>query len=561
MNMFPLRLALGCGLLTACTGTIGAVADAESPSGEPSMDTGGSSGSGSSNAAAGKSASTVSAGVCQSGPEKAPLRRLTRVEYTNTVRDLLGINSKLAKDFESDTAVAGFETNGIATLSASGTLDYAEAATTLADQIDVAKLTDCDPKTATDACARTFISNFGQRAFRRPLTPSEIDGILKIFSNKKVRSDFGSAARLVVETLLQAPSFLYRPDVAPADDSAASKLARSYEMASRLSYFLWGSMPDETLFAAAQSGAVLIKEKRVAEVRRMLADPRANASLRNFYDQWMDGNRLASATKDSKLFPQFNDDLKASMKEETGRFVEYISQSENGSLTALLTSPVGFVDANLAKLYGVTAPASGFTRTEMPAGQRSGLLTQAGFFAGHSFAGEPSPIHRGLFVRRKLLCQDLQLPKNVEVKAPAVDPAVSLRDRLDQHRKNPLCANCHQLMDPIGFGFGNYDAIGRWQTMEGKFKADSLGEISGTDEIDGTFDGAPELAKRLASSAIVQRCMTQQWFRFALGREETAAEECLMDQLAGQLRTKGLDLRELVVSIATSDAFATSHTQ
>lgn len=549
MNMFPLRLALGCGLLTACSGSIGGAADV------------GSAGSASQNSAAGKSGSMVSASVCKAGPEKAPLRRLTRVEYTNTVRDLLGINTKLANDFESDTSVAGFATNGIATLSASGTLDYAEAATALAAQIDVAKLTACDLKTATEACARTFITNFGSRAFRRPLVQAEVDGLLKLYTNKKGRSDFSSAARLVVETMLQVPSFLYRPDVAPTDDSNAAKLARSYEMASRLSYFLWGSMPDEALFAAAQSGAVLNKSQRESEVRRMLADPRANAALRNFYDQWLDGSLLASATKDSKLFPQFNDELKASMREETGRFVQYVSQSEHGSLKTLLTAPFSFVDPSLAKLYGVAAPASGFARTDMPAGQRSGLLTQAGFLAGHSFAGEPSPIHRGLFVRSKLLCQDLVLPPSVEVEAPVIDPNVSLRDRLDQHRKDPSCASCHSFMDPIGFGFGNYDAIGRWQTTEGKFKADGVGNIVGTDDIDGAFEGAVELGKRLAGSATVQRCMTQQWFRFALGREETAAEECLMDNLAGQLRAKDLDMRELVVAIATSDAFAASHTQ
>lgn len=546
MNRFARRLALSCTLLTACTGTISPIVEGESPGDPNNTD---------------KPGSMVSSGVCQSTAVKAPLRRLTRVEYTNTIRDLVGINTKLAMNFESDTSVAGFETNGIATLSASGTLDYAEAATALVEQIDVAKLTSCDVAKATDACARTFITNFGLRAFRRPLTPGEVEGLLKIYTNKKGRSDFSGAARLVVETLLQAPSFLYRPDVAPSDDTSASKVTRGYEIASRLSYFLWGTMPDETLFAAAQSGAVLGKAQRESEVRRMLADPRANASLRNFYDQWMDGSRLATATKDSKLFPQFNDELKASMREETGRFVQYVSQSEHGSLRTLLTSPFGFVDASLAKLYGVAAPASGFARLEMPGGQRSGLLTQAGFFAAHSFAGEPSPIHRGLFVRRKLLCQDLVLPKNVEVKAPVIDLNVSLRERLAQHRKDPLCAGCHSFMDPIGFGFGNYDAIGRWQTMEGKFKADGIGEISGTDDIDGTFNGAVELGTRLAGSATVQRCMTQQWFRFALGREETAAEECLMNQLAGQLRSRDLDMSELVVAIATSDAFATSHTQ
>lgn len=546
-------------LLTGCTGTVGSGATGGGdPSDGPGSGTGAASGQGASGGKGSTPPSTPGS-ACELG-QKAPLRRLNHAEYNNTIRDLLFVTTTLADGFEADTYVAGFATNGIATLSASGMQDYAEAAATLATQVDLAKILPCDPKAGTDACARTFITDFGRRAFRRPLAQGEIDSIFATFNNKKSRSDFSAATRLVVEILLQSPSFLYRPDVAGNDDSPAAKVARGYELATRLSYFLWGTMPDDALFTAAQSGALLAKATRESEVRRMIAHPRAAAAIRSFYDQWTDGPRLATADKDTKLFPEFQAGLKASMREETERFAQEVYQKEGGSLKTLLTAPWGFVDAGLAKVYGVSAPASGFARTTMPAGQRSGLLTHAGLLAGHAFASEPSPIHRGLFVRSKLLCQSLSLPPNAEIKPPVIDPNVSIRERLAQHRADPVCRSCHQLMDPIGFGFGHYNAIGGWQTMQGKFPVDAMGEMAGTDDIDGKFNGVIELGQLLAGSETVHRCMAKQWFAFAVGREESTGEECVIDDLAKHFKANGLDLRELAVAIATSDAFALSQT-
>lgn len=545
-------------LSMACTGAVG-VGTADDTSGSGDDSNGGAGRAGSGGGALG-GAPSAPRGPCEATTQKAPLRRLNRTEYNNTIRDLLFIKTSVADAFEADTSVAGFATNGIATLSASGAQDYAEAAASLAAQVDLAKILPCDANAGTDACARTFITDFGRRAFRRPLGAGEVDAVFAVFANKKSRSNFAAAARLVVEILLQAPSFLYRPEVAGTDDAPAAKVARGYEMASRLSYFLWGTMPDEPLFKAAQSGALLDKKLRESEVRRMVADPRTSAAIRSFYDQWTGGPRLATADKDNKRFPTFDDDLKASMREETGRFVQEVYEKEGGSLAALLTADWGMVDARLAKLYGVAASGSGFARVKLPPGQRSGLLTHAGVMAGHAFAAEPSPIHRGLFVRRKLLCQELTLPPNVEITPPVVNPDVSIRDRLAQHREEPACKSCHQLMDPIGFGFGHYDAIGAWQTMEGKFPVDAKGELAETGDIDGAFEGAIELGERLAGSETVHRCMAKQWFAFAVGRSEAEGDECVIDELASRLVASGLDLRELAVAIATSDAFALSQT-
>jgi hypothetical protein len=483
----------------------------------------------------------------------APMRRLTRLEYNNTVRDLFGAVGKPADEFESDVQVAGFDTNSSVPPGRNLTEDYLDAAQQLAQRADLTRLLPCDAKAIDDACARKFVAGFGKRVFRRPLVAVESDGLWKVFADKRTRSDAAAGVRLVVQALLSSPSFLYRPDVAATD----AKVPRAHELASRLSYFLWASMPDDKLFAAADSGALLNRDGLAAEVKRLMEDARAAAALRSFYEQWMDLPHLDSVDKDPKAFPQFGPALKASMREETGRFAESVHRQEAGSLRRLLTSPQSILDGNLARLYGVMPAPTAFAKVELPKGQRSGVLTHAGLMTVHAFASQPSPIHRGHFVRRRVLCQELAPPPGLEIVPPKVDPDVSAKQRLAQHRADAACAGCHQLMDLIGFGFQHYDALGRWQVMEGKSPVDATGELAASD-VDGPFNGALALGDKLAGSRMVQECMARQWFRFALGRSETASEECVVKELARRVPTGDVDLREIVASVATSAVFVDS---
>lgn len=521
---------------------------------------GGPSGGGSGGPSGGGAGGTVGA-ECTPGSVASPMRRLTRGEYNNTVRDLLGTTSHPGDAFSPDVLSAGFATNSTVPLSQDDAEALMEAATNLAVQSNLTALLPCAPAAIDAACARKFVTEFGRRAFRRPLQPAEIDALYGVYENKRMRSDAAAGIRLVIRTLLQAPSFLYRPDVAGTDASATSVKARAYELASRLSYFIWGTMPDAALFAAAESGDLLASAPLAKQVQRMVADRRFNDALLAFYEEWSGATRLESVDKDLAAFPQFQPALKASMREETKRFVEHVYGSEKGSLTTLLTARHSFVDAALAKLYGVAAPASGFAKVDLPADQRSGILTHGGPMSVFAFASVPSPIHRGLFVRRRLLCQDVPPPPaGVDITPPPVDPNVSSKQRYAQHRVDPICSGCHKLMEPIGFAFEHYNAVGAWQTMEGKFPVDAKGELTGSSDADGSFDGAVQLGTRLAGSATVRECMSRQWFRFALGREETPDEECVIQGLTRQLVGGGLDLRQLVVSIASSPVFTDSRT-
>jgi hypothetical protein len=318
-------------------------------------------------------------------------------------------------------------------------------------------------------------------------------------------------------------------------------------------------MPDDRLLASADSGALGDRTKVEAEVRRMIADPRALDGFQSFHRQWLGVPRIETAQKDAKLYPEWTPALRASMKRETQLFVEDLFRSD-ASFRTLLTAPYGFVDAALGALYGATgAPASGFARVMLPDGQRSGVLTQATFLAVQALPDQPSPIHRGLFIRERLLCSVIPPPPTgVDIVPPKVDPNLSVRQRFEQHRRDPLCASCHQLMDPIGFGLQAYDSIGRYRAMDGKFPVDATGEITGVaSDVDGTFDGPVELSRKLAGSRTAQTCMARQWMRFALGRLETDREACVVEQIASRFGGARLDLRELLVAVATSDTFRT----
>jgi hypothetical protein len=315
-------------------------------------------------------------------------------------------------------------------------------------------------------------------------------------------------------------------------------------------------MPDARLLDLGESGALTAPKALEAEARRMLSDPRASDAIRSFHRQWLALAKLDALSKDQRQYPDFTPALKDAMKEETMRFADDLFRNGDRSFRTLLTAPYSFVDASLAKLYGVAAPPSGFARTDMPAGQRSGVLTQAGMLAVTSATDSVGPIHRGKFVRLALLCETIpDPPKGVDITPPKVDPAQTTRQRLAQHATDPSCATCHALMDPIGFGFQHYDGSGRWLTMDGSFPVDATGELTLTEDADGPFDGALQLGQRLAGSHEAQRCMARQWVRFALGRFDTRGEGCFVASMAQAFANAKLDLRELLVAVATNDLF------
>jgi hypothetical protein len=487
----------------------------------------------------------------------APLRRLTNEEYNNTVRDLLGDTGRPADAFAPDEAVGGFENNTVSPVTQALVERYMDAAESLAARAAVRldKLAPCAAKELPEACAREFIEAFGRRAYRRPLDEGERGAMLALYADKEKRSDHARALQLVIAAMLQSPNFLYRLE--PADGALKTRALTGYEVATRLSYFIWASAPDAALLDAAAAGKLTAPDDVRRAARRLLADARAVDGIRSFHRQWLDLRELDTKSKDPVLYPAFTPELKRAIVEETLRFSANAVLQGGDTVATLLTSNRTFVNAPLAKLYGVAPPAGeGFALVDLPPRERSGLLTQASVMAVLASVEEASPILRGKFVREKLLCETIAPPPpNVDITPPRFDPKRTKKERFARHRTDPSCSYCHEMMDPTGFGFEHYDAVGAWRTVDEAFPVDAVGMLSGTDDADGPFDGAIELGARLSASKQVRRCIATQWFRSAVGRGERDEDTPSLDAAYQAFAGAGFDVRELIVAIATTDAF------
>jgi hypothetical protein len=499
--------------------------------------------------------------VPASMPGPAPLRRLTIHEYNNTVRDLLGIDSAPGRDFASDRESGGFATGGPVTTStdAARLLESAEnMASAAAARLD--SLLPCpgigEDAAAQAACARGFIEKFGRRAFRRPLTTDEVADLEKVYTAHRggeINHPFKEAVRAVLSAMLVAPQFVYRTEgfgSPPIKDGNVIRFG-PHEMAARLSYGLWGTMPDDELFAAADANRLSSKAQLNQQTRRMLADPRAREAITDFHAQWLEIERLAQESKDAK-FNQFTPELVAAMGAETAAFAGDIllGPRATGSMEQLFTSSETTVTPALAQLYGATGSGA---VTLNPA-QRAGLFTQASFLAMHAGTAESNPVRRGAVVLKRVLCTEVPPPPNDDVGQPA-PPAAGLttRERFAMHSMN-ACATCHVQMDPIGFAFENYDAIGAWRTTEQGDPVDAAGTVKlASGEL--RFKNAVELMGQLARTPEARDCFSTQWLRYFLRRAELPGDQASLRAAQEVWRKSSYDIRELLVALTEMPAF------
>jgi hypothetical protein len=492
-------------------------------------------------------------------PGASPIRRMTRVEYDRTIADLLGDDSAPAQSFPAEEVALGFDNSatarGVSTVLAEHYLLAAEGVAARAVQ-SLDALLPCSPSAdGEEACARQFLESFGRRAWRRPLDETQVTSLLGTWEAARAEGGFQGGVEAVITRMLQSPRFLYRVELEGSAVGPAAVRLDGWEMASRLSYFLWQTMPDDALFEAAANDELAKAEQVRAQAERMLADERARSVLEQFHDQWLRLGDIDTVVKSSTLFPDFGADMPPLMKAAARRFVSDVVWSEGGSADDLLTADWAFADDRLAPFYGVTAPGSDeLTKVQLDPTQRSGLLTQLGFLSAAAKANQTSPIKRGVFVRVQLLCEALAPPPpDVDVTVPDPVPGQSARERFAAHTANPTCAACHTKIDPIGFGFEHYDAVGRWQSQDGDAPVDASGEVSGTSI--GAFDGAVDLSQALAESDEYRSCVVKQWFRFASGRKEAGADACSIAQVEGRFEESGLAIQALVLAITGSDAF------
>jgi hypothetical protein len=290
----------------------------------------------------------------------------------------------------------------------------------------------------------------------------------------------------------------------------------------------------------------------------MLSDTRARAAATNFTLQWLGLGRLATLTKDATIFVAWSDGVRELLRREAALTTERIVFDEDGDVAALLTDPSAMMNADLAHFYGIQGGPGGETFEPVTLGsdEQGGVLRLGAVLAAHAKPDRSSPVHRGKFVRERLLCQVLPPPpSDIAITPPAIDPNATTRDVFAEHSRNPACAGCHALMDPIGFGFEHYDGIGRYREKDHGLDVDASGEIEQTVDADGAFDGVPELAQRLAQSDEVRRCVATQWFRYGYGHAEGDEDRCAMAELQTMFAASGYRIKELLVALTQTDAF------
>lgn len=528
------------GLLTACFGRVGDSTSTSSPPPPPPPD-------------------RVDPLVCRTqvpANAPAPMRRLTRREYDATVYDLLGEDRALARQFVAEASQFGFDNNAEgATTSALVVEQFENAATIIAQKAvaDLDGLLVCEDSEAEPACIERFVVTFGGRAFRRPLTAEEQQRYLSFYQLMRADSTRGEAVELLLRAFLQSPHFLFRLELAGADPSGNDAVPLGpFEMASRLSYLLLGSMPDAALFEAASRDELGTPEQLRAQAVRLLASERGGAAIRDFMTQWSGLSTLAAADREnSALTPA----VRAALGEELAMFSERVVRDDDGRWQTLMTAPYSYRNAELAAFYGHAAPSGpGFQRVELDASRYGGVLTQAGPMALLAHSLQPSPVLRGKFILDRLLCAPPPPPpNNVDTRLPPIDPNATARQQLEQKTGVSPCSNCHSLLNPAGFAFEHFDETGRWRNNDHGLPIDASGSLANRPGAE--FTDHQGLIAWLAESGAVRGCQVLQWFRYAHGRDRGDADSCSLAILEDSFTTTDGNLRDLLVALTQTPSF------
>ncbi|MCC6590577.1 MAG: DUF1592 domain-containing protein [Bryobacterales bacterium] len=404
----------------------------------------------------------------------------------------------------------------------------------------------------TDDCARRIVSGFARRAWRRPVTPQEVDKLLRFVRMAKAEGDsFEQGIALAVKATLVSPNFLFRVERGAA---GGTRELNSHELASRLSYFLWSSMPDEKLFRAAEEGNLQQPEVLAAQVKRMLASPKADALAENFAGQWLELRNLAQVNPDPKKFPGWDADLREAMRRETVLFFTAILR-EDRSVLEFVDSKFTYLNSRLAEHYNIAGiEGRKFRRVDLSTDQRGGVLTHASVLTVTSYPTRTSPVQRGLWVLENFLASTPPPPPaNVgALREEAIGKAMSLRKELERHRADAACAVCHDKMDALGLGLENYDAIGAWRTKDGDFPVDAAGTLPGN----RFFTTPAEMRKILmGDSETFARCLTEKLMIYGLGRGMASNDKPVLRSIAKKVAAEDYRFSSMILGIVNSPTF------
>ncbi|RYZ01425.1 MAG: DUF1592 domain-containing protein [Myxococcales bacterium] len=550
----PLAPTLAAVLCCASIALSGCSTSGEVSPGSAGAGVGGSSASGGAGVIGGGGAG-VSGGASEVGNKV--IHRLSNLEYDNTLRDLTGTALTFEHTFVSEE-VEGFD--NIATslsMSPRQVEDYFVAARQVSADVFAnpslrARIVTCAPD-ADPACVAKVIADLGLRAFRRPLTAEESASLVEKYQEAVALGlDPQGALQHVLHVTLASPQFLYRMELDPDPANAAPRKLDGYELASRLSYALWSSMPDDELLAQAATGALGSPESLTSEVDRMLSDARSEMLVKNFAGRWFGSKRLDDHVASSTLYPDYSPTLAASMQREMELYFSKFLY-EDLPYSQLLTADFNFVDGPLAALYGLPAPAGGMAEVVNTSDQRMGILGLAGFLTHTSRETRSSPIIRGKWVLDAVLCTPLAVPPGLVI-APLEEPvegapATTIRQQIEVHRASPACAGCHNMIDPIGLSLENFDGIGRYRP---KYENGLAIDTAGTMPDGQKVDGLPSLVSAIASSPRFLPCAASKLGTYALGATATEANR---DQIVARWTAGNPTLRNLIKEIVTHESF------
>jgi mono/diheme cytochrome c family protein len=519
-------------------------------------------------------------------PGRVTIRRLNRTEYNNTLRDLAGVDFRPAEDFPSDDVGYGFDNIGdVLTIPPILLEKYLAAAEQIAARAIVADAirgantaslpeshrrivfrTPNKPEEYQE-CAQAVVERFASRAYRRPVRGGELAKLLRFVDLARENGDrFERGVQLAVEAALVSPQFLFRVELNRGRKKAKPKDGKpsaeglgvpltDYEVASRLSYFLWSSMPDDELFQLAAEGKLQIEENLTRQVERMLRDTKASALVENFAGQWLQLRNLKTASPDKTLFPTFDEALRQAMRQESEQFFAAVVRDDK-SILDFIDCDYTYLNERLATHYGIPGVSGDtFRRVRLDGRRRGGLITQASVLTVTSNPTRTSPVKRGRWVLEQILgTPPPPPPPNVPQLADDKKAILSgtLRQRMEQHRSNTSCANCHSRLDPPGFGLENFDAIGAWREKEGAFRIDASGKLPGGE----SFQGPGELKAILKGRPReFTRCLTEKLLTYALGRGLEDFDACTVDKITSAVAAGHYRFHRLVIEIVKSDPF------
>jgi hypothetical protein len=497
-------------------------------------------------------------------PQTVPIRRLTNAEYVASVADLFPGYTLPQLAFVPDPKVLGFVN---LSSSQTGSLvrmeQYEAAAFSISQTVaaDPTTLTGCDAAAQDEtSCVGPYLDDFGKRAYRRPLTATERDGLLALLARDTETIDYPTRLAMVVQAVLMSPKFLFRPEIGDrAHETAQGVPLTSWEVATRLSYFLTGTIPDAELAGAADADLLRSPDDVLKQARRLMTSPRAQTQLVKFHRMWLGTDTVSSLAKEEHAFPDFNPLLAYYMGKETDTFLGKTLFDNRGTYAQLLLSDYTYVNGPLADFYGLPAPGPNDDwkyPVALDPSKRVGLLTQASLLATMAKQDRTDPVRRGKFVLNQILCRNVN-PPSPEIVAmfKPLDLSKTAREQFTDHRTNAVCASCHNTLDPLGLPFEHYDGMGRWRDDDRGMAIDATGQILDDAGLVHDFDGIPQMAELLSNIDTGRACYVQEWMRFADGRlTSDTVDKPYIDWLMTHF-TRNTAVLDMVGAMVRSDAF------